>query len=156
MNWWPWKSSSVANPTRVAPPTPPAPLYNYDDGSGGDRDDRDEEPFHLCWSCQRELKDAEGVSIDESTFWLSSTCSFRKVLAGGTTERLEKSKALALDDKNSYSINGSGRLAFAESESQLPENTARLRRIFAFKSPHNALYTPSIWKVFVRESNRRD
>lgn len=72
MSWWPWKSNSggVVSPPRapLPPDCPPAPPYNYDGGGDGDDDDPDgdEEPFHLCWSCQRTLRDAEGVSIDES------------------------------------------------------------------------------------------
>lgn len=69
MSWWPWKSNSggVVSPPRVAPPSsPPSPPYNYDEGDGDGDGPEDEEPFHLCWSCRRELKDAEGVSIDDS------------------------------------------------------------------------------------------
>lgn len=62
---WPFKSARVAETPRLEfpPDQPPQPPYNYDgDGQGP----HDEDPFHLCWSCRRELRDAEGVSIDES------------------------------------------------------------------------------------------
>jgi hypothetical protein len=71
MSWlWPTKSGDVVNLPRLNASDPPSPPYNYDGrdagGHGHGSDGDDEEPFHLCWSCRRELRDAEGVSIDES------------------------------------------------------------------------------------------